>query len=167
MSNYFTLTLDLTGPNIQINAPTYTSRESDNIITVVGDETLSSYQGFYIVDSAGTRHDVTFSFDGDRTFTGEIIFGGYPIGVATIYAQIQDEVGNMSAIATSHISIITSTYYALFRLTMSEQKKTEAVSISNKTITINKNSRSEVISVQQRQGTLNITKNQVIVSETN
>lgn len=167
MSNYFTLTLDLTGPNIQINSPTYTSVNTDNIITVVGDEKLSSYQGFYIMDSAGTRHDVTFSFDGDRTFTGDVVFSGYPFGVATLFAQIQDEVGNMSVIATSHISIITSTYYSLFRLTMSESKRTDTMTIGTKTPTINKNSRSEVMSVQQQQHTLSITKNQVIVSETN
>jgi hypothetical protein len=168
MSSYFTLTLDTTGPIIQINAPSYTSRESNNTITIVGNEKLSNVQDIYIVDSQGTRHDVIFSFDGDMTYTGNIVFTGYPVGVSTIFAQLQDEVGNLSNQATAHISIITSTYYSLFKLTMSEEARTETMTISKtNNVTVNTISRAKILTEQKKQVTLTEQKRTVIVSDTN
>lgn len=136
MSSYFTLEMDTTGPIIQINAPSYTSREANNTITVVGNEKLSSFQDIYIVDSQGTRHDVIFSFDGESSFTGNIVFNGYPVGVLTIFAQLQDEVGNQSNLATAHITLIVSTYYSSFRLTMSDESRGRVITESKRTSTI-------------------------------
>lgn len=167
MPSYFTLELDTTGPIIQINAPTYSSRESDNIITVVGNETLSSYQDIYIVDSTGVRHDVTFSFDGNETFTGDIVFNGYPIGVATIFAQLQDEVGNNSNIAQAHISIIASTYYSLFKLSLIEQTVKPQLTLSNRTNTVGEISSTKTLTIQERQESIIEQKRIVSVSDTN
>jgi hypothetical protein len=168
MPSYFTLELDTTGPIIQINAPSYTSRESDNIITVVGNEKLSDIQDIYIVDSQGTRHDVIFSFDGNNTFTGDVVFNGYPVGVSTIFAQLQDEVGNPSNLATAHISVITSTYYSLFKLTMSEEVRSETMAVARtNNITVNEKGRAKIISEQKKQVIMTEQKRIVTVSDTN
>lgn len=167
MSSFFTLDLDTTGPIIQINAPSYSSRESNNIITVTGNEILSNFQDIYIVDSSGNTHNVTFSFDGSETFSGNVVFNGYPIGVATIYAQLKDDVGNLSNLASSHISIIASSYYSLFKLTMSEQSVTPQLTISNRTKAITNISSSKNISIQKRQETISEQKRLTIVSDTN
>jgi hypothetical protein len=166
MSSYFTLTLDTTNPIIQIYAPSYTSRESNNIITIVGNETLSSFQNIYIVDSKGDRHDVTFSFNGTNTFTGNIVLSGFPVGVSTIFAQLQDEVGNFSNIATAHISVITSTYHSLFKLKMSEESRNEKTDISTRNIAISSTESVKTISEKNRQVTLDNKTRLTIVSDT-
>lgn len=169
MSSYFTLELDTTGPTIQINAPTYSSRESNNTITVVGNEKLSNYQDIYIVDSSGNTHNVTFSFDGNETFSGNVIFSNYPIGVATIFAQLQDEVGNPSNVAQAHISIITSSYYSLFKLTLLDESRSMKIPIQTRTEDISSNNLNSVsfsekssnkdLNVTVRTSTTNITTN--------
>jgi hypothetical protein len=165
MSSYFTLTLDTTGPIIQIYAPSYSSKESNNIITVVGNETLSNFQDIYIIDSQGARHDVTFSFDGVNTFTGSIVFNGFPIGVSTIFAQLQDDVGNFSNIATAHISIIMSSYYSLFRLTMSDESRDIPISINTRNLVTSEIESAKVISDKSRSTKVSTNNRIIAISE--
>lgn len=129
MAGYFTLGFDTTGPHIEIYAPKYTDRVSNNYIRIVSDEKLSSFQNIYVIDSKGVKHDVIFSFDGNNTLLGNIVFNDYPIGVTTIFAQLKDDVDNMSNLATAHISVITSTYNAMLRLTMSEEERKNPLNI--------------------------------------
>lgn len=129
MTSYFTLTLDTTPPNIEIYAPSFSNKVSNNTITVVSNEPLSSYQDIYIIDSKGNRHDEIFSFDGDRTFTGNITFDNYPIGMVMIYAQLKDVVDNPSNIATANLTVITTDDSLMLDLTMSEVQRDKLLSI--------------------------------------
>ena len=119
--NYFFLELDTTEPQINIYAPTSTSGGSNDVgisgsayanrvqteeLRIEASEPLLEYQNIYCIDSSGKKHDMIFSRISDTEYVGEIMFSGYPYGIATIFAQMQDEVGNPSRLATFNINII-------------------------------------------------------------
>lgn len=120
MSGYFTLTLDTTAPTVSILAPSYTTPQTSDEITVLGNETLSTTQDIYIIDSNGVRRDYTFDYQTDR-FVGLVSWDGYPYGPATIYAQIKDEVDNTSALASKSINIRSGSTLEFLRLDISDR----------------------------------------------
>jgi hypothetical protein len=105
MPNYVLIELDTTSPQIEVFAPRYTTDDIINKITIESNEKLANYQEVYVIDSKGLRHDYTFSRDSENTFTGIIRFINYPLGIATIYARMKDEVDNFSNIASTSIEI--------------------------------------------------------------
>lgn len=119
MSSSFILELDTTPPEITINAPSYTTKFIPNTIYVTSNEILSdSYENIYIVDSNGATHDIDLSFDGNKIYSGSVIFKDYPNGVATIYAQLKDDVGNVSQLVSKTINVIVSSDHLMLRLSM-------------------------------------------------
>lgn len=166
MAGYFALELDTTGPQIEIYAPKYTDKHSNNLIRIVSNEKMSSFQDIYIIDSQGARHDVIFSFDGDKTFTGNVVFSDYSIGVATIYAQLKDEVNNLSNLVDFPISIITSTYNFMLRLSMSEETKDNLIVIKErKYISSEKQKMTELMSEKTMTISTNLKETNSIASE--
>lgn len=167
MSSYFTLTLDTTPPNIEIYAPTYSNRQSNNTITVVSNEKLSDFQDIYIIDHDGVRHDVIFSFDGDKTFTGNVVFSNYPIGMLTIYAQLKDTVNNMSNLASFNLTIITTDDSLMLDLTMSELSMNRIFSIGESSQTMSEKSMVKFLSEKQTMKTLSEKKKITTISDKN
>jgi len=104
MANFFKVELDTTPPSVSITAPSYTIPHIDTEIIISSDEPLDNYQEFFIVDSAGNRHDVIFDYRGD-SFRGVIDFWDYALGIATVYARVRDEVHNLSEIVMATIDI--------------------------------------------------------------
>lgn len=123
MANYFTLDLDTTGPIINILAPSYTTPQTSDEISIVANETLSTYQEIYIVDSQGVRHDLTFTYETDR-FVGLVSFSGYPFGPATIYARVKDEVFNASELVSKAINIRLANTLQMLKLEISDRAAT-------------------------------------------
>lgn len=148
MNNYFTLTLDTTGPIINIIAPSYTTPQTSDEISIVANETLSTYQEFYIVDSAGVRHDLTFDYEGDR-FVGLVSFSGYPFGTATIYARVKDEVMNISELVSKTISIRLADDTQMLRLEISD--RCAAIEIDDRCVVMNIQDRSARIDTSENQ----------------
>jgi hypothetical protein len=105
MSSYITIELDTTSPKVEVFAPKYTTDDIINTITVEASEKLANYQDIYVIDSNGVRHDYTFERDSDTTFVGVIRFVNYPLGIATIYARMKDEVDNFSNVASTSVEI--------------------------------------------------------------
>ena len=103
---HFTLELDTTPPQVSITAPHITVPGIYVEINVIANEDLDQWQEVYVIDSAGTRHDLTFQHQGDRLY-GLYDFWNCEIGIATIYARVRDEVHNQS-ILTSHTIEIAS-----------------------------------------------------------
>jgi hypothetical protein len=130
MAGFFTLTLDTTGPQIDIYAPPYSNRSSNNEIRIVSNELLADYQEVYVVDSQGVRHDIILSFDGNQELSGNIQFTDYPMGIATIYAMVRDDVSNNSNLASRAINIISSHDSLMLRLTLLELKSNVELSES-------------------------------------
>lgn len=103
--NYIIIEFDTTRPDIAVYAPTYTNNETVNVITVESNERLSSFQEFYGIDSAGIRHDYTFEYAGTR-YVGRLRFNDVPLGHVTLYARIEDEVGNRSDVASKTLNVV-------------------------------------------------------------
>lgn len=99
MSSYFNLELDTTGPIISINSPLYAVPTDLVTITITSNEIMAPWQEIYTIDSTGMRRDLVLFFS-DNEFTGEFSVAEYGIGVATIYAKVLDDVGNVSPIAS-------------------------------------------------------------------
>ena len=102
--SYVLVTLDTTPPQIQIFAPSYTTRELTNYITIRSNEPISSYQEVYVIDSDNVRHDYTFKKEVD-SLIGTMKFSNFPLGSAIIYATLADEVENLSETASKPIHI--------------------------------------------------------------
>jgi hypothetical protein len=79
-------------------------------IMIQANESLSSYQELYIIDSEGNRHDLTFSHEGDALM-GELSLNGYPVGIATLYVRLKDEVDNLSSIYSFAFHIENSKFF--------------------------------------------------------
>lgn len=109
MASYVYLNIDTTSPNIEIYAPSYTTVDILNEITIQADEQLSlNNTEIYIIDSEGSRQDYTFLLDGDK-YVGQVKFTGYTVGsIVTIYARVADEVGNISNLVSKPIHIADS-----------------------------------------------------------
>lgn len=105
MSDFFTIELDTTAPDIEISMPAYTGRENWNEIVIQSDERLEEKQEFYFIDSLGKTRETTFSYEENR-FLGEIRFNDFPNGIALLKAIVWDEVGNPSAFVEKAINVI-------------------------------------------------------------
>ncbi len=106
MSSYYILTLDTTPPDVTIDAPATVIPGMRSGIYINGSEPIAEYQEIYIVDSNGTRHDLTFLYQPENNrFYGALNFLGYPFGLATIYARLKDNVHNLSSLASAVIDI--------------------------------------------------------------
>lgn len=105
MAGSFVLELDTTGPAVDIYMPSYSTPESLDEIVVQATEPIAEWQEFYFVDAEGHRQDVIFSHDGDR-YVGNVRFNQFPLGIATFYAQVRDEVLNPSPVRTKAINVI-------------------------------------------------------------
>jgi len=110
MSSSFALILDTIPPNISINAPNYSAPETNTLIVVHADEALSD-QDIYFVDAAGARHDYIFALDGDA-YDGTVQFNDVAIGIGILYAQVWDDVRNMSALASKAINILPAATFS-------------------------------------------------------
>lgn len=125
--SYLLLELDTTPPEIEIIAPRYTTHDITNEITITANEPLSSFQEIYTIDSQGNRFNHTFKHNGNE-FIGSIRFNELSFGVATIYAQLKDEVGNPSALVSKPIEIKES----LSRLNLSISDSCRNITTSEK-----------------------------------
>lgn len=105
MRNYVLIELDRTPPQINIYAPRYTTKEIVNTIIIESNEPLSNYQEIYVIDYDGVRHDYTFSKDGENRYIGNIRFANFNYGIVTLYARLQDNVGNISSVTSFPIEI--------------------------------------------------------------
>ena len=103
--NSFTLELDTTPPTLEIISPQYTLRNTETEIIIQANEELALYQDIYIIDPDGVRHDFTFSHQGD-SFYGLVTLSELPLGISTIYAQVKDEVHNLSPLTSRPILIV-------------------------------------------------------------
>lgn len=103
---YFFLTLDTTEPKINLYAPNYTNRLTSQEIRIESSEPLADYQDIYIIDSKKNRHNLVFSKVSATEFVGELRFSGFPYGIATIFAQVKDEVGNLSRLSMFNINVL-------------------------------------------------------------
>lgn len=106
-SNYLILELDTTAPTLYIYAPSYTTRSAVTPITIEANETLASYQDIYIVDAEGNKKDLTFTHEGS-SLVGELSFNDYPLGIATLYVRLKDDVDNVSSLYSHSFSIMES-----------------------------------------------------------
>jgi hypothetical protein len=95
MFNYVLIEIDTASPDIDIYIPPYTTIDLINEIIIQANENLEQYQEIYVIDSHGSRFDYTFELERDR-LVGLVNFGNLSLGVATIYARVKDEVGNIS-----------------------------------------------------------------------
>lgn len=105
MSSYVLIDYDTTQPEIEIHAPSYTTDEITNVITIEANEALSNFQEFYVIDSFGNRYDYTFQKEDDTTYVGKIRFNTMPFGIVTFYARVKDDVGNISKLISKPIRI--------------------------------------------------------------
>lgn len=101
--------LDTTSPQIAIYAPRYTTQDIVNEIVIEANEALADYQDVYAVDSGGVRHDYTFEQAEPQQFVGLIRFNDFPLGIATIYARLKDDVDNYSETASATLLVKEST----------------------------------------------------------
>lgn len=104
MPSFVQITLDTKAPEIEIYIPSYTTNDLENEITIQSNETLGDYQEVYVIDSNGDRYDYTFSKYEDK-LVGLVKFSNLPLGMATIYARVDDEVDNLSDIIYKSFTI--------------------------------------------------------------
>lgn len=106
MASWFTLTLDITPPTAEIFLPSITTQESVETITVIGSENLDQQHEFYAIDSAGIRHNFTFSLQDDKkTFVGNISFNEFSEGLIKFFFIIYDVVLNRSMLYIKNVAL--------------------------------------------------------------
>lgn len=105
MTSFVYIELDTKPPEIQIFSPSYTTTKITNTIRIEANEPLSDYQEIYAIDSNGVRHEYTFNKEEANLLIGEVGFFNFPLGVATIYVRLKDEVENISDSASATIMI--------------------------------------------------------------
>lgn len=123
-----TIELDTTPPILEIHAPKYSTREIENHITVEANETLSSYQEIYIIDSTGNRYDFQFKHN-DNKLIGIVKFNQLSFGTATLHIRVKDEVDNLSQLYQHKIEIKDN----ISRLRMDISHSIRPIIISNRT----------------------------------
>ncbi|PLR99660.1 hypothetical protein [Bacillus sp. T33-2] len=104
MSSFCFITLDTTAPELEIFAPSYTTNQIENHITIEANEELSSYQEVYLTDSLGNRYDYSFLLEGNKLI-GKIKFTDSPLGFVTLFAKVKDTVNNESSVYQKTIEI--------------------------------------------------------------
>jgi hypothetical protein len=125
---YFQLELDTTGPEISINVPSYVLSSADLDIVIQANEPLeSSFQEFYLIDSLGQRHDFILTYF-DTYYKGKVSLSGISLGVAKLYARVQDTVLNFSPLVSKGINITKGA-----RVSIAPSIKTRAISTKVKT----------------------------------
>lgn len=102
--SYVFIELDTTAPQVNIFAPSYTTQDIVNQITIEANEKVSNHE-VWIVDSEGKRHDYVFTKIKDNEFLGLVRLNNLPFGISTIYARLSDDVGNISEIASHSFTI--------------------------------------------------------------
>ena len=109
MASYVVVNIDTTSPTIEIYAPSYTTTDINNEITVQANENLSLNDvEIYTIDYQGVRTDYTFELDGDK-YIGDIRFADAPVGsIITLYARVSDDVNNISNLVSKTIHIVTN-----------------------------------------------------------
>lgn len=118
MGSYFYLTLDTTPPNVTIAAPNNVMPGIVSEIYINASEPIAEYQDIYIIDSIGTRYDLTFQYQPESNrYYGELNVHGYAIGFATIYARLKDNVDNLSSLVSKVIDIRSGTILNYIELT--------------------------------------------------
>ena len=109
MGNTFELTLDTTGPNIEIYGINYTVKGAQYEFTVISDSSLMLWQDVYYIDSVGQKIPLVLKMEGEK-LTGITDFSQACRGIATIYVTLRDDVGNISNTAMLHVDILDSVY---------------------------------------------------------
>lgn len=104
MASFFELILDTNSPKLEIIAPQYTSPDINTEIIIESSEPLLNYQDIYIIDNLGIRHDIILNFNVTE-LTGKVRLNDFPLGIATIYCRLKDEVGNLSELVSKTINI--------------------------------------------------------------
>jgi len=105
MSSYFTLEFDSTSPHLTITMPTRTIPQNVVEIEIKSNEILATYQDIYIIDAVGIRHDYIFNKLDDYTYYGLVDFQTFPLGIATLYVRLKDEVFNESELYSKNINV--------------------------------------------------------------
>lgn len=93
--SYIIVELDTTSPTIEIYSPSYTTREAEAEIQIQANEQLDNWQETYIIDGNGVRHDYTFLVQ-EKELIGIVSFNNMPVGLATLYVTVRDDVNNVS-----------------------------------------------------------------------
>lgn len=109
MANTFELMLDTTGPYIEIYGINYTVKGAQYEFTVVSDSSLMLWQDVYYIDSVGQKIPLVLKFEGKK-LTGITDFSQAYRGIATIYATLMDDVGNISNTAMLSVNILDGVY---------------------------------------------------------
>lgn len=94
--SYFILELDTTSPEVEIYAPDYTTRETENIVTIKANEALSSQYEARVIDSDSNIHELNFLMQDESTLFGRFTLPNASLGEATLYVIVSDEVGNVT-----------------------------------------------------------------------
>lgn len=103
--NNLTVTLDTTPPVVSIIAPKYAMADDIVHITIEANEALDSWNNIRIVDNNDIDISNTFTMY-ENSFIGSVHI---PTGInkITIYAQLRDDVWNMSDIISKTVDILT------------------------------------------------------------
>jgi hypothetical protein len=112
--SYFEIILDTVGPEITINVPPYVLSSAELDVVIQGDESLeSSFQEFVLIDSLGEQHPFILTHY-DTYFKGKISLNDIPLGIATIQAQVQDTVLNLSPVVSKSVHITKGARVKIF-----------------------------------------------------
>ena len=105
MASYFTLILDTTAPLVEIYTPAYELVTNEINVWVRSSEVLGPIRNIYTIDNKGVRRDYTFIQTAVNELFGSFSLRDYALGIATIYAELSDEVGNISVASKSFLVI--------------------------------------------------------------
>lgn len=103
--SYVFIELDTIAPKVNIFAPSYTTQDIVNQITIEANENVSNHHEVWIIDSEGERHDYVFTKSKENQFIGLVRLNNLPFGISTIYARVSDDVGNISETASHSFTI--------------------------------------------------------------
>jgi hypothetical protein len=137
--NYVVLEIDTKKPELEIYAPSYTTREVIDEVTIVADETLDAQYEIYTIDINGDRRDYTFDHQGNQ-LVGLMAFNDYPLGTLTLYVQVRDEVHNLSNIYSKPIVVKES--LSLLQLDIKDTERILKTSDTVRRMNINDKDRS-------------------------
>ena len=111
MSDFFYLTLDTTGPSVNILC-TDISDSSGIMVTLLANEVLSSeIPEVYFVDSLGARTDYVFSQISDVSWQGHIIDESTESGEGVLYCIVKDDLLNPSTLTSKSIYVSGESIY--------------------------------------------------------
>lgn len=149
MSSFVYIELDTSPPEIRIYAHSYTTKDLINTIRIESNEATSDARETYVIDSNGVKHDFTFKKEEANLLIGEISFFNFPLGKATIYAKLEDTVGNMSDLVSKAIEIKES--LTLLKLTIKDSVRGISTNNLEQNFLINNSGRNIDISDGQKE----------------